>query len=69
MNKTQAPPSPIIPQKSDDPRWPETREERCANYIRSANWYRLFWQLRAINQAARYAREDEQRNAGRRRSR
>ena len=65
--KSKIDPSPLIPEQPDDPGWPEPREERCANYIRSANWYRLFWMQRDINRAACYAREDAQRNEQRRR--
>jgi hypothetical protein len=61
--------SPLIPENPDDPAWPESREERCAGYIATGNWYRLFWQLRAIQRASRYASEDATRNDQRRRGR
>ncbi len=60
-------PSPVLPPRPDDPGWPEPLEQRCGNYIRSANWYRLFWMLRDIRLAARYAGDDARRNEQRRR--
>ncbi len=65
--KSKTDTSPLFPERPDDPGWPEPHEERCVNYIKSSNWYRLFWMLRDINRASRYAHEDARRNEQRRR--
>ncbi len=62
-------PSPVLPLRPDDPGWPESQEQRCGNYIRSANWYRLYWMLRDIRLASDYAVADAKRNEPRRRQR
>jgi hypothetical protein len=55
MTKFYQSPSPVIPDDPDDPRWPDTREERCARYH---DYYSLFWRLQVINRAKEWAERD-----------